>query len=256
MEAVIPYALATEYFKGMDDASYLLGEPVTSFNADGTIKGGIGQQLHIEQIESILMDSMMDLKAAYRTFESNAIGSIERALTQVQFDMATASVTGRSRDRLKQQVMQTFLREGQTAFITSDGKRLPLDFYASTVVETKMAQANVQGHITRYEEADADLVQVQARPGTCEHCAAHDGMVYSLSGNHPKYPKYDNILPRHPFCKCTILPVIEDFLTESEQREIDERMSKGLIDIRTDKEKDMYERDQAINRRNNAEKKL
>lgn len=253
----VPYAMAVEYFQAYDHAAELLGLPGTSFSSDGTFRPNTMRQVHIEALESILDDTMLDLRAAYRTFEMNAVGSIDTAVKQVQAELASSMVTG-NRNHLKRNVMKAFREQGMTSFITSDGKQLPLDFYASTVVNTKMSQANVNGHINRYEDADNDLVKVQCRPGTCEHCAAHDGMVYSLSGNHPKYPKYPrDLIPLHPHCACTLLPVIEKYLTPSEKKAIDERVAKGVdFDPRTDAEKALYARDQRINRRNNAEKKL
>lgn len=255
---IIPYELAVEYFNGLDHANVLLGNNSTSFDSNGRLKSGISNQIHVEQLESLVMDTMMDLSAAYRTFEQNAVGSIDTAINQVRADMAISTLTGRNKTQLIKQVQKAFREQGQTAFITSDGKMLPLDFYAATVVETKLSQANVNGHLQRYDDADVDLVQVMARPGTCEHCAAHDGMVYSRGGSHPKYPEYpEDLIPLHPHCKCTLIPVIEDFLTDSERKAIDERVAKGVdFDPRTDAEKALYERDQRINRRNNAEKKL
>lgn len=254
----VPYAMAVEYFQAYDHAAELLGQRGTSFNSDGTFRANTMRQVHIEALEAILDDTMMDLRAAYRTFEQNAIGSIDTAVKKVQAELASSMVTG-NRNHLKRNVMKAFREQGLSSFVTEDGKQLPLDFYASTVVNTKMSQVNTAGHIKRYEDADNDLVQVNARPETCEHCAAHDGMVYSLSGNHPKYPEMTDELkpPYHPNCACGIAPIVEDFLTDSERKVIDERVAKGVdFDPRTDAEKALYARDQRINRRNNAEKKL
>lgn len=253
----VPYAMAVEYFQAYDHAAELLGQRGTSFNSDGTFRSNTMRQVHIEALEAILDDTMMDLRAAYRTFEQNAVGSIDTAVKQVQAELASSMVTG-NRNHLKRNVMKAFREQGLSSFITSDGKRLPLDYYAANVVETKMSQVNAKGHIKRYVDADNDLVQVQSRPGTCEHCAAHDGMVYSLSGEHPKYPKYPtDLIPIHNFCKCGILPIVEKFLTDSERKAIDERVAKGVdFDPRTNAEKELYARNQRINRRNNAEKKL
>lgn len=254
----VPYAMAVEYFQAYDHAAELLGLPGTSFSSDGTFRSNTMRQVHIEALESILDDTMLDLRAAYRTFEMNAVGSIDTAVKQVQAELASSMVTG-NRNHLKRNVMKAFREQGFTSFTTSDGKQLPLDFYASTVVNTKMAQVNTTGHIQRYNDAGNDLVKVQSRRGTCEHCAAHDGMVYSLSGEHPTYPMMTEDLkpPYHPNCACALLPIIEKYLTPSEKQAIDERVAKGVnFDPRTDAEKALYERDQRINRRNNAEKKL
>lgn len=257
MQDEIPYAAALEYFQAYDHANELLGRSGTSFNTDGAFASNTMKQVHVEALEELITDTMLDLRSAYRTFEQNAVVSIDTAIQQVQAELIASQVTG-NRNQLKRNVMKAFREQGMTAFVTSDNKMLPLDFYASTVVNTKMAQANVNGHIQRYEDSENDLVKVQARPGTCEHCAAHDGMVYSLSGSHPDYPKYpENLIPLHPHCKCTLVPIVEDFLTPSEKKAIDERVAKGVdFDPRTDAERALYARDQRINRRNNAEKKL
>lgn len=254
---VIPYQIALEYLQAHDDASEQLGIKAVMIDSKGQFTAQTMKQVHVEAIESIMMDAMLDLTAAYRTFEMNAITSIEDTLEEVKAELLKAQFM-KNKDYAKRKVMKAFREKGMTSFITRDGKRLPLDFYASTVVETKLAQANVKGHIQRYEEADVELVQIQSRPGTCEHCAAHNGMVYAF-GQHDKYPELTDETepPYHPHCKCTLVPIIEDYLTESEQKEIDERIAKGVkYDSRTKAERELYEREQRINRRNNAEKKL
>lgn len=265
----VPYAMAVEYFQAYDHAAELLGQRGTSFNSDGTFSSNTMRQVHIEALEAILDDTMMDLRAAYRTFEQNAVGSIDTAIKEVEREdgllVAAAStaaiaalIVGNRVTKSKKRAKRYFRKNGLNSFVTSDGKKLPLDFYTATVIETKLSQVSVSGHLQRYDEANVDLVQVMARPGTCEHCAAHDGMVYSRGGSHPKYPEYpEGLIPLHPHCKCTLIPIVEDFLTDSERKAIDERVAKGVdFDPRSDAEKELYEREQRINRRNNAEKKL
>lgn len=266
----VPYAMVVEYFQAYDHAAELLGQRGTSFNSDGTFSSNTMRQVHIEALEAILDDTMMDLRAAYRTFEQNAVGSIDTAIKEVEREdgllVAAAStaaiaalIVGNRVTKSKKRAKRYFRKNGLNSFVTSDGKKLPLDFYAATVIETKLSQVSVNGHVQRYKDVGADLVKVQARPGTCEHCAAHDGMVYSLSGNHSNYPKMtdDQKPPYHPNCRCGIFPVIEEYLTPLEKKIIDERIAKGVdFDPRTDAERELYEREQRINRRNNAEKKL
>lgn len=257
MEEVVPYALATEYYNGVTDAESRMADIGARMGTSGRARGTLQAQIHVEQVEAILEDTMLDLKAAYRTFESNAIDSIEDVVNQIKLSATGSMVTASDRRNVTKQIQRAFLDKGVTSFITVDGKRLPLDYYSNMVARTKMAQANTQGHLTRYEQGGVELVQIQSAPGTCEDCAAHSGMVYALNGGHPKYPKYDDILPIHPSCRCTIVPIIEEFLTDSEQVAIDRRVEEGVDhDPRTEAEKEMYAREQAINRRNNAEKKL
>lgn len=257
-DEVMPYSVALQYFEGYDDAAHRLGDEISTFDSKGQLTGQVNTQLHVQAIESILADTLMDLKAAYRTFEESAIQTIDRTLDSIKFDLSSRYTTGRSKEEIVKSVQRAFLKEGVSAFVSKDGYTIPLDTYAKTVVNTKLAQASAEGHLKRYDESNVELVQVLSRPGTCEHCAAHDGMVYALRGEHPIYPPLPKgLLPLHPNCYCTYIPIIQEYLTPQEKKLIDERVEKGVnFDPRTEKEKELYARDQAINRRNNAEKKL
>lgn len=257
-DEIVPREIARHYFQGYDDGARRLNIDARTLDSNGNFTANANKQIHVEKIENIIDDTLIDLKAAYRTFELNAIQNIEQSLNEIKGGILSTQFGNLQANKAaaKRILVESFLSKGITSFVTKDGKNLPLDFYVSTVLETKIAQADVQGHLTRYNESEVDLVEISARPGTCGVCGQYDGLVYAL-GDHPDYPTYpQDLIPFHPHCKCTIYPIIEEFLTPTELNEIKQRQAKGLVDTRSEREKHLYETEQATKRKHNQDKKL
>lgn len=266
LEQVVPKRIALEYYGGVDEASALLVKAGAIERADKALiaSGGIGKAfrkgVHLEAVTELLDDTMLDLRAAIRTAQQNAIGTINGTLQMVRDDIAQGLIAGDNRKVIQARVAMSFQQGGLTAFTTVDGKRLPLEFYAMTVSRTKTRQARVNGSTTRYEEIGQDLVRIVGNSDTCEVCARHQGMVVSLTGKTPGYPIVgkDIELPiYHPNCRCSVIPFVEQFKTQQEILEAKKRNAEYSpnADRRTPAQKKAYEKEQRLRRQANAEKK-
>lgn len=266
LERVMPEAIAREYFGGIDEASKrlieagVITEASKAVTPSGEIAKAFRKGVHLEAVAELLDDTMLDLRAAIRTAKASAAVSIADTLKGVQKDLAQGIISGDPRKVTQARVARTFQENGLTSFITSDGKRLPLDFYSMTVTRTKTREARVNGSVKRYEEFDQDLVRISGNADTCEVCARHQGMVVSLTGKTPGYPVAGEDIPLpayHPNCRCGIIPFVASRKTAEEIAAAKARNAaySPTADRRTPAQRKAYEREQKARRQANAEKK-
>jgi hypothetical protein len=78
--------------------------------------------------------------------------------------------------------------------------------YMKMLARTEMRTIQTQAVKDRCREYQNDLVQVSTHDDPCPVCKAFEGQVYSLSGNHPTYPKFEINFPIHPNCEHNINP--------------------------------------------------
>ncbi|WP_028976446.1 phage minor capsid protein [Sporolactobacillus terrae] len=202
---VIPEQILKEYFGGVDEGTKLLIaagleiKKASALTKDGKVRKEFQSQMHLEAVQNIVEDTMMDLNAAIRTAQRSAKASIDGALKAVNKDIANGLIVGDPRKVIQARVAKSFAENGLTSFITSDDKRLPLDFYSQAVVRTKMRTANTTGAVNRYLENDVKLVKVDEHSPTCHVCAPYAGKVVSLNGDIEGFPSGTGILPPyHP----------------------------------------------------------
>lgn len=212
VEEVLPKMVIENYFGGVDDATKQLknaGMNVDTslfLTSSGQVARGFQRRIHMEAVQEILDDALLDFNAAIRTAISNANSSITTALEDVKRDISIGMITGDTNRVVSKRVMDSFGNNGLTAFYTKPDKRygisrkLPLDFYANTVVRTKVRESSIKGHTNRYQENGVNLVQINSRADTCHVCAAHRGVVVSLSGEVEGFKSADEVQlpPFHP----------------------------------------------------------
>lgn len=205
----------------------------------------LNSQVHAGALDVIIGDTMLDLSSAYRTAQQRLVSNIEQTLDKVKQSIADGTMYGNTRRKTVKAVYDDFYTKGLTSFTTIDGKELPLDFYAETLVRTKTSTASINAHINTYEEADVDLVEVVGSSDPCGECAPYHNVVFSLHGNDERFPQLDvkSMFPLHPNCRCNVLPYILEYETNES---IDEKISKGQSfdpdkDTRTKEQKEMYD---------------
>ncbi|MEK4303611.1 phage minor capsid protein [Oceanobacillus sp. FSL K6-0251] len=252
VDEVLPEAVLNHYFGGVDEATKALKDI-------GSKPKPISRVIHQNAVEEIMDDTLIDMQAAIRTAKASAISTVTNATESVQGDIAKGLITGEPRKVIQQHVAKSFEAEGLTAFITSDGKKLPLDFYAMTVTRSKMRHASVQGNVQRYKENEQDLVQIIENDDSCAVCANHNRLVVSLTGETEGFPTIDEIElpPYHPNCRGTISPYAIDFKSSKEVEQAiarNDEYEEGE-DPRTEEQKKAYEKEQEARRRANEEKK-
>lgn len=133
------------------------------------------------------------------------------------YNAGTAHLTSRE---VSQKIMTRLLKKmaGQD-FITIKGKdgkerNYNLKSYAEMVARTRMREAQTDATVEMCKDYDNDLVQFSQHDDPCEKCAEFEGQVYSLSGDHPKYPKLPDeaYCPVHPNCEHNLNPTSDNAL--------------------------------------------
>ncbi|MYL44598.1 hypothetical protein GLV94_02985 [Virgibacillus halodenitrificans] len=266
VEDVIPEDMLSSYFQGVDEASNLLnsvgitpvGGTVASYS-NQSVRDAFKKQVHMAAVGEVTENTMLDLQAAIRTSQQNAYFTLKTTLEEVKSELQGGVIRGNAKRKVTAKVAEAFVKDGLTAFVTVDGKKLPLDFYSETVVRTNLKDANVKGATNRNLENDIELVQIHERSDGCAECAKYDGMVVSLTGEHEGYPTVNEapLPPRHPNCRGSVRPYVLKFKTEQEIEQDKERWENfdPEKDIRSKRDKRAYEEQQARNRKSNYEKK-
>lgn len=96
-------------------------------------------------------------------------------------------------------------------FITINGRDYNLRSYAELVARTRMREAQTEATKAVCVEFDNDLVEIPEHDNPCDECKPYQGQVYSISGNHPKYPPLpDGGPPWHPRCEDICNPTSEN----------------------------------------------
>lgn len=87
-------------------------------------------------------------------------------------------------------------------FIEINGRHYNVRDYAELVARTRMREAQSEAIKELCRQFDNDLVEIPPHDDPCaEICAPYQGQIYSISGNHPRYPKLpDGGPPWHPKC--------------------------------------------------------
>lgn len=266
---VLAPEILQSYFGGVDEATAAIakaGLPVAATLAvspEGLITKPFQKVVHVSAVTSIIDSSMMDMSAAINTAKQSANETIMQTLENVKTDLAEGLIKGDARKTIQQKVAKTFRDQGMTAFVTADGKNLPLNFYASTVARTKTRTATVAGSMNRYKDAESvNFIQIRGNGDSCEICSRFNEVVVSIGGK--KYAGYLSegditLPPYHPNCRCSVHPWR---LGDKTPEEKDAAKARGkeykknpLADRRTPAQKAAYEDEQRRRRIANAEVK-
>lgn len=266
VEDVIPAESLKAYFRGVDEATKALsaagispvGGLAASLSTSGSVAKAYRTHVHMNAVAEITDDLMLDLKAAIRTARQNTYFTLKTTLADVKEDLQRGIIQGKARTEITKRVAESFTRDGMTSFITSDGKKLPLDFYSQTVTRTNLKMAHTTGAGERYRENGMDLFTVTGSTPTCHQCAPLRGIVFTLNPNRTDYTYMDpKDIIRHPNCQCSMSVWVEEYKTESEIRNA-QRKSKAFDpdkDTRSKSQKEAYAEQQRLHRINNYEKK-
>ncbi len=155
-------------------------------------------------------------------------------------------------DNLKAENFDTITYSGP---IRRKGMEMPVESYAAMVARSTSREA---GNAAREEQLTAngyDLVQLTEHHPTCRLCAKLQGRVFSISGKDKRFPPLKTAFPDgyhniHPNCRHSAVPYIEEF-TDPEELAADIKRSNESLDIdpRDQAERDLYNKQQADNRR-------
>lgn len=170
------------------------------------------------------LDIPMNLKMqvlATNNLLDNATFQVLRKANDAYQEVMAHSTTGLlagvdTRIQASQKMLNEFASKGITSFVDKAGRNWDLSSYAEMCARTVGSHAALQGHIDRQVEVGEDLVKVSTIGTTCPVCQRWQGVVLSISGNHPKYHSIDEAKAAglfHPNCKHTLgmyIPELDD----------------------------------------------
>lgn len=266
VEDVIPKESLHAYFNGVDEATKQLNKvgisPIgglgASITSGGKVRSSFNNQVHLNAIAEVTDNLMLDFKAAIRTAKQNTYFTLKTTLGDVKEELQKGIIRGDARTIITQKVAESFVKDGMTAFVTIDDRRLPLDFYAETVTRTNLKIAHTKGAAERYRENGMDLFTVTGNTPTCHQCAPLRGIVFTLNPNRTDYTYLDpKDIIRHPNCQCSMSVWVESYKTDAEilRAQHESLAFNEDKDTRSKSQKAAYERQQSLNRKSNAEKK-
>lgn len=245
----VPKTIYEQYANGLSNAQQqLIDTGLITDTGAFNVQNAIAQEfVHTDAITSIVTDTMQDLASAFRTAKKYSKKNVDVAVKDVQDEVAKGLMVGMTNKQMSQRVAKKFGEQGMTSFVTVDGKHLPLDFYAETVVRTKTQTAYNHSHLNRYAEDDIKHVTVTGNIPTCGECVGYRGHVFATErGDQFPYINLYTTFPKHPNCQCNFRPYIIDFKSDDEVKR-DLEHSKTFDeskDSRTQEEKERYNTDQ------------
>ncbi|CCI60671.1 phage capsid protein [Staphylococcus equorum subsp. equorum Mu2] len=245
----VPQTIYEQYANGLSNAQQqLIDVGLITSNGAFNVQNAIAQEfVHTDAITSIVTDTMQDLASAFRTAKQYSKKNVDVAVKDVQEEIAKGLMVGMTNKQMSQRVARKFGEQGMTSFVTVDGKHLPLDFYAETVVRTKTQTAYNHSHLNRYAEDDIKHVYVTGNIPTCGECVRYRGHVFATErGDQFPYINLYTTFPKHPNCQCNFRPYIIDFKSDEEiKRDLEHSKTfDESTDNRTQAEKERYNTDQ------------
>lgn len=184
--------------------------------------------------------------------------SMDNALRKAGLEAAAEKIAmGSTVQDMKNNLIERLQNEGFMTVQYGQGKnayQVSLDAYAQMVARSTTREAGNLARENQLIENGYDLVEMTTHYPTCDKCAMFQGRVYSLSGKDKRFPAlmktafksgYRNI---HPNCRHVIVPWIEGLQTNDEIKEMISKSNKNFEDNRSDAERDLYSKGQALNR--------
>jgi hypothetical protein len=219
------------------------------------------KKIHLAAVKKLVNNTMTDIRKAVTRAKKDAKTKISRVVEKAREEMAKGLIKGTFNKVITKRLTKMFVEEGITGFRTTDknGREINtrVEKYAATVVRTKMRDANTQGNVNRYKDANVGLVKISSHHPSCGKCAQYAGKVVSLTGEHKGFMSVRDIPlpPFHPNCRHTIAPYVIEHKTEEDiQKEKDQWKSfQPNREVRTVAQQKAYKREQDIRAAANRE---
>lgn len=140
-----------------------------------------------------------EFRASLRKATSLTAHNVDRVLRKEALRIVRAGTTSDTdTTKMAQQLADRLTKQGVTGFVDKAGKKWTLASYSKMAVTTVANHAVNAGTIDTMRSRDFDLVEINSVPNPSKVCAPHEGVIYSISGNHPTYPKLEDGPPYHP----------------------------------------------------------
>lgn len=214
--------LATEgsYKGGQDIADGFISAQQTIVTGSGETKELFDLQPHdrekiIERMNEIKSSVLREVTMINEELKSNFDDIIRQGMGRGK----SIRITGESGD-IGTKLLNRIQSEG-LVLRDSLGRKWSPERYVRMYSRTRSREIQTEAIQDRMEDYDLDLVQISAHLDVdgMDICNEYEGNVYSLSGNHPKYPQLDVKPPFHPNCVHVMTPYIEKYHEAMDGRE-------------------------------------
>lgn len=190
--------------------------------------GGSFSLIDERSIHVLAIDSIGDLHKAADSMGHQA-ASVLRATAQVGVNeseinriLAGGLIEGQPVQTIR--TLRDALKKVHGETVEINGRNFDVSAYAELVARTKTREAVETARHSRLQEHGIDLVSIVGRVSD-SFCTAFLGQVFSLSGNHPKYPALDSLPgggpPFHPNCSKSTGPFIDELATDKQLERAD-----------------------------------
>jgi hypothetical protein len=173
-------------------------------------------------------DTYSDLAGAADSMSKGAQSTLRRMAAQgvsnadVNTILAGGVIEGKPVQAIRELKVALEKIHGETITIqdkNGDPMTFSAGYYAKMVAVTKTRQAVCQSRHARLADLGLDLVTIVGKISN-NFCSAYLDKVFSISGNHPKYPPLSSLPgggpPFHPNCSKSTAPFVEELATPAE----------------------------------------
>lgn len=150
-----------------------------------------------------------------RKIEGDVVKKLNRANNDVKnkilknlnlFRDIDRTLPTRERNKL---IIDIIKKNKLNTYTTQTGRRINIEYYTKIVVQSAMVQARNSAVLFKCKQLNIDLVRVTYTSNPCPICKPIEGKIFSISGNHPQYPKlpfHKTYLSLHINCLHYLLP--------------------------------------------------
>jgi len=210
--------MASEVYAGTTSALKEIAEQGASTTLIGALGGANTRSISVlvqelrDDARSVADSSRRVLRRHLRSTQQEIVSEAAINATLLAGEVAGRDV--RQRAAAVATLFSTKAANGQ--FVQINGRFFKPSTYGDIIARTRMIEASVQGQINATVASGFDLVRVSDHGKTDKFCDPFAGKVYSLSGDHSRFPPLKERPPFHPRCRHILTPFIEEFKTPDE----------------------------------------
>jgi hypothetical protein len=189
---------------------------------DSDLKAGFSV-IDEEQVAVLAESMVLDVDGAQSQILSKFGQAIRASQLDVASDIAASEqvALGLIRGEGVQGIRMRILDKVLKGEIAPGGYKGSLESYAELLARTRAAEAQTQAMLRRTQAFGVDYVKAIGDGDSCPICTPMDGVVFSISGDDPKYPPLSSVGPPpwHPNCDHRLRPYVPELASAQDERE-------------------------------------
>ena len=177
-----------------------------------------------QTLSQYALDGLMDAainRMGNRVNKLNIVNGVQDAFREATESAAALVLSGGATLQDATEIAVNDLLDKGIKTINTGNRKMAIDAYAETSIRTIAGNAQVQGSIDRYEDADQYLSWVTDSPMECELCRPYEGKVIRTTNDLEKLPSKYHEVPSldmakakglfHPNCTHSLQVYIEGY---------------------------------------------